>query len=264
VFEKLNISSVSKWFITTLLSVFLLSACKDTYKVIESSSSNETVKSDLSTPDSLLALVSPYKNQLEKSMNEVLAVSAVSMEIGCPEGLLGDFVADLVLEESRKNFDGVVDMCVLNNGGLRTPIMKGDVTRGMIFELMPFENELVVIKMRGDSVASLINYIARRSMDASSVKLGVPISGMRVRIGGGEISEVRIGMHKFNVDSTYTVVTSDYLSTGGDNMTFFGGEIASTALGVKLRDVILNKVIEIGKMGNHIRAELDGRVYVAE
>jgi 2',3'-cyclic-nucleotide 2'-phosphodiesterase (5'-nucleotidase family) len=264
VFQKLKISSCSLWLMTTLLSVFLLFSCKDTYKVIESSSSNETVKSDLSTPDSLLMLVNPYKNQLEKSMNEVLAISDVSMEIGCPEGLLGSFVADLVLEESRKKFGGSVDLCVLNNGGLRTPIMKGEVTRGMVFELMPFENELVVIKMKGDSVASLINYIANRSMDASSVKLGVPISGMRIRIGGGEISEVRVGVQKFNIDSIYAVVTSDYLASGGDNMVFFSGEIESSSLGVKLRDVIMNKVIEMGKMGNHIRAELDGRVYVAE
>ncbi len=246
-------------FVTTLL----LGSCTNSYKVIETNSGNDTVISELSTTDSLYVLVKPYKTELEASMSEVLNTSNVDLERGVPEGLLNNFVADLTLSTARMKSEGFVDICLLNNGGLRVPIMKGDVTRRMIFELMPFENELLVLDLKGDEMASLIEYVVKRSSGANT-KTGVSMSGMRVTISNGEASHVMIGTETYDPEKTYRVVTSDYLAGGGDEMTFFAGAVSTEKLDVKLRDAILDYIITLSDKNIKIDAELDGRVYIAE
>lgn len=257
--NSMNLKVLLMVFVSTLL----LGSCTNSYKVIETSSANNTVISDLSTTDSLYVITKPYKSQLESSMSEVLNVSEVDLERDVPEGLLNDFIADLTLSVAREKSESFVDICLLNNGGLRTPIMKGDVTRGMLFELMPFENELLVLDLKGDQMIELINYIVDRSTGSNS-KTGVAISGIRVVISEGLASEVMVGIKKFDADKTYRVVTSDYLAGGGDEMTFFEGAVKSENINTKLRDAIIEYIVQMADKGIKIDAELDGRVYISE
>lgn len=250
--------------ISFLSSIVLLEGCKDRYKVIKSNSRNEVVQRDFSTQDSLYDLVDPYKSKLTSKMSEVINQSVVDMEIGVPEGLLGDFVADLVLTSSRVISSNEIDFSLLNNGGLRTPIMKGDVTRGMIYELMPFENELVVLTLSGEKVTELVSYIAAKTYGATNAKSGVPVSGIRIRLAGGQVTDVMIGIRQFDPQKEYRVVTSDYLAQGGDDMTFFLNPIKTENLNVKLRDVILNYIINLASKDIKMNAALDGRIDIAE
>lgn len=251
------------WLLLLLVSTLYLGSCTNSYKVIETNSENNTVISELSTTDSLYVLVKPYKIKLEASMLEVLNTSSVDMERGVPEGLLNNFVADLTLTTARSHSSDFIDVCLLNNGGLRVPILKGEVTRGMIFELMPFENELIVLELGGEEMTELINYVVKRST-IGNTKTGVSISGMRVTITNGQASHVMIGTREYDPLKTYRIVTSDYLAGGGDEMTFFSGAISTEKLNLKLRDAILDYIIDLGKKNINLDAELDGRVYIAE
>lgn len=252
-----------KTLLLLIVSTLYLGSCTNSYKVIETNSGNNKVISELSTTDSLYVIASPYKLKLEESMSEVLNTSNKDMERGVPEGLLNNFVADLTLSTTRALSNDFVDICLLNNGGLRVPIMKGDVTRGMIFELMPFENELWVMDLKGDDMTDLINYVVSRSSGLKT-KTGVSLSGMRVTISNGAASHVMIGVTQFDPSKTYRIVTSDYLAGGGDEMTFFAKAVEIEKLNIKLRDVILNYIIDLKTKNINLDAELDGRVYIAE
>lgn len=81
---------------------------------------------------------------MKASMDEVLNETLVDLEVGAPEGLLGNFVCDLTFDRARNQAKNTPDFCILNKGGLRTPVLKGPITRGKLFELMPFENEIVI------------------------------------------------------------------------------------------------------------------------
>ena len=250
------------WILTPILLIFLSLGCNSNYKVIDYTSSNETTVNDFSTSDSLFPMVYSYQNKLNETMNEVINSAEIDMEIGNPEGLLGNFVADLALIKAQKISKSTVDFCVLNNGGLRKPIQKGPITRGDIYELMPFENELVVLELSGEKVKEFTEFVLKKSLQLDARKAGVPGSGIRMVIKDSLISETRIGLYTLDVKKKYTVVTSDYLSAGGDDMSFFLDPISIMPLNLKLRDVILEEIIMLGKNNITVKAQFDGRIRI--
>ncbi len=71
-------------------------------------------------------------------MNEVINTSLIDMEVGSPEGLLGNFVCDLTYIKAKEISAKPVDFCLLNNGGLRTPLPKGEITAWKNFRIDAF------------------------------------------------------------------------------------------------------------------------------
>jgi 2',3'-cyclic-nucleotide 2'-phosphodiesterase (5'-nucleotidase family) len=148
------------------------------------------------------------------------------------------------------------DFCVLNNGGLRASLPQGEILIRNIFELMPFDNEVVIVTMTGDQVKPVFQYIAD--------KKGVPMSGIRLKIGMGDNSicsygEVTVGGEKFDETKTYRLVTSDYLAGGGDSMGFFSKGVINTT-SVKIRDAIIGYIRLQTGQHKTLDPRLDGRL----
>ena len=242
----------------------LLIGCKQQYKITNSKSVNNEINNELSTNNFLETTILPYRTELELQMNEVINTSLIDMEVGSPEGLLGNFVCDLTYLKAQEISDKLVDFCLLNNGGLRTPLPKGEITRGKIFELMPFENEIVIVEISGDNMLQLIEYIKTKSLITKSRKAGVPVSGLRIAINNDTVSEVKIGTFAFDTKKNYRVATSDYLANGGDQMDFFLSPISIENTGIKLRDAILTHIINLSQKDTKLDATIDGRIYYAE
>ena len=207
---------------STYIVAFLLIACTTQYNLHSHTEKSMDVKAE---EDSIIsAMISPYKAGIDSIMNEVLCISSDKMTKGQPESLLGNFVTDLCLEK----FSSQADICVLNNGGLRSVLPKDKITRRDIFKLMPFENELVILELDILDYNELLQYITHRG--------GEPFAGVQIVMDkDGKIVnqslEIKNGVVK--------VLTSDYLANGGDNMSFFQNK-NQKKIGLKLRDTILN------------------------
>ncbi len=252
-----------KYIVFTGLGLSFL-ACNKTLQVTEVSSVNKVNSESVAVSSDANELIKPYRDSMKAKMDEVLNTTLVDLEVGVPEGLLGDFVCDLTFNRVKREVEVAPDFCILNNGGLRTPLLKGDITRGKIFELMPFENEIVIVEISKEKMLELLEYVRVRSLLEKSRKAGVPVANLRMMLSEGEISNVMINNRQYDKEKTYRVVTSDYLSGGGDNMTFFLHPISIEKTGIKLRDAILDNVIELKKKNLPINLALDGRIYNAE
>lgn len=219
--------------------------------------SNQMPSIDLAV-DSVIEI---YREPLEGEMNRVLAYSAQPMRKGTPEDLLNNFVADLVLERARLLYqpedEQQIDFCMLNYGGLRTSIPEGPVTQARIFEIMPFENEMVVLTISAEKAWDLFEYIASRNV-------GTPVSGIRLGIRDRKIADIHIGGEPFDKERSYKVVTSDYLAAAGDNMRFFLDPIKYELVGLRIRDAIIMHLEDQNQKGQMITSQLDGRIYYAE
>lgn len=219
----------------------LLVACSPTY--IIHSHDNDLIAVSSSVDSSIINIITPYQVGIEGQMSEVLTYTKNDLEKGRPQSTIGNFVTDLCLDYAN------ADICVMNNGGLRTTINKGKVTRGKLYKLMPFENELVILNLNKDDYIELLNYIVKRG--------GEPFSGLTIVID----KDGKIISNSWPVDfangEKVRVLTSDYLANGGDKMSFFHNK-EQKKLGLKLRDVI----IDYCSKKDTIFAELDNRITI--
>ena len=116
----------------------------------------------------LEAFIEPYREDLDKQMSVVIGYAAVELYKGKPEAPLNNFVADLMLKRANLEFDQTVQIALTNLGGLRVEIPPGPITRGKIYELMPFENELVVLPLTGVQIITLAKEIGLEGGEAIS------------------------------------------------------------------------------------------------
>lgn len=162
--------------------------------------------------------------------------------------LLADFTYEGAKEWAAKNNLPNVDAAVINIGGIRAAISAGDILVKNVFEVMPFENEIVLIRMKGSDLDGLFDYYAQNEKNN-------PVSHLYIETQGKSIKNALIDGGKVDASKTYYIATSDYLALGGDNMKFFSkGEVINT--GLKMRDVFM----EYFKKNPEIKVSVETRL----
>ncbi|MDP4201673.1 MAG: 5'-nucleotidase [Bacteroidota bacterium] len=201
----------------------------------------------------MVSAVKPYADIAVKTADEAIGYTDQDLTPGRPESLLGNFFADVMLSYAQKHSTGRVDFAVTNPGGLRKPIHKGDIKVAHIYELMPFENALVVLDLKGDRVQALADSVAAHH--------GGPVAGIRFGIKNRKAVNVAIAGEPLDVSKTYRVVANDYIAKGNDFYQELTKASSAEFFTVSLRSVILNWVKQETAKGNHIHATLDRRIY---
>ena len=156
-----------------------------------------------------------------------------------------DMSNDRFKEISGKN----IDIVLLNNGGIRSIISKGYISEKTAFELMPFENSIVVLELSGKSINKMIDYLR-------VVKLQHPIRGLQIKLNNDySLNDANINGQKINTSKKYYVATTDYLLDGGDKMYFLAETTKTIDINYKMRDVL----IDYFKKNDTIRLTTDNR-----
>jgi 2',3'-cyclic-nucleotide 2'-phosphodiesterase (5'-nucleotidase family) len=245
-----------------LLIVVLLSGCHS-MSVAKFDSVNIHLDSTLNiAPDPKIeSVILPYRTRLEEDMGEVLCISEVPLFGGRPESLLTNFCADLVLYEADsiciKRFPDIrINVSMVNRGGLRVPIPKGEIKVENMFELMPFENEVVFLKLSGVELRRFIDHMASRG--------GEGVAGMRFGIKDDKAINPEIQGIPLNESKSYWLATSDYIANGGDGSEILKGVKERIITGVKFRDMFIDHLRKMGRKGLKIDAKTDGRIYNAK
>ena len=178
-------------------------------------------------------MIAPYKDQLDAKMNEVIAENPEEMFKSRPKNVLGNWFADALLEEAIKIYKKDVDVAFQNYGGIRVPsLAKGDVTVGKIYELMPFDNTLVLLELDGETMKMFLDKIAEKG--------GWPVSHtLSMNIDDNKATNILIKGEAFDINKEYTVAVPDYIANGGDNC-FFLEKGKRTDNELLIRDVIID------------------------
>jgi 2',3'-cyclic-nucleotide 2'-phosphodiesterase (5'-nucleotidase family) len=201
----------------------------------------------------MAALIAPYHDRVTSQMQEVLGTAPAPLTKAAGENPLSNFVADLQRARASRELKQPIALGVMTNGGLRNGFSAGPVTLGNVFELMPFENELVVLDAPGPVVQQLFDYAAHIKMAVSGATYTVTFDGLP--------KDIRIGGQPFDVNDnrTWPIAISDYLATGGDNMVFFKA-LVPRHTNVLLRTAIADHIRELTKAGQPVTARIEGRV----
>lgn len=243
---------LSGYIVLSILIFSVLSGCQKEVYLSQIGYDRIPISDTIARDSAAWAIILPYKNNLDSSMNAVIGYAANTMIKQQPEGSLGNFMADAMLTLANDRVEEHVDFSALNYGGIRIPmLMKGPVTVGKMFELMPFENEVVVLDMDGEATAALFDRMAMAG--------GWPVAGARYEIKDGHAINIRIGGKPFNITETYRLAVSDYLANGGDKC-YFLEVLPREALEIKLRDGLIEYAKALHAEGDSISSMVEGRV----
>ncbi len=241
-----------------LAAVFLLTSCHSAYEVTKVEGRMQPIGSTYdANPDAeAMALLAPYKAKVDSMMYRVVGTSELSMNANAPESLLSNLVADVLRGAAAQVLGKPADMGLVNMGGLRNVLTEGPVTCGNIYEILPFENSLCVVTLRGAYLNQLFENIAARGGEGvSGVQLQITKDGklLRATVAGKPVVE----------DKLYTVATIDYLADGNNGMTaLIQAEKRDCPQGATLRSLFMDYVEQQTAAGKKITSRMEGRITV--
>ena len=239
-FKSKNTNPLFTIFVTTL-TLFGFTSCKtkqfSNYLV---EGKKIEVNKNYTTNEKIDSYITPYRNHINKDLDSVISY--------CPETLdkskgewqsnIGNFMADACIEMANPVFmkqqNKKIDIILLNSGGIRSIIPKGNITKRNAFEVMPFENSLIVIALKGEQIKALAQHIITE-------KKPHPLNGLKIILNKENVIATILFKEKpIDNNKIYYVGTSDYLANGGDNMTFFLKNEGTFDLNYKIRNVLID------------------------
>lgn len=234
-------------------ALIALCACSPKLQVASSDKALYPISSDLPKDKAIIDFYYPYKVRLDSMMNEIVAISAIEISKGRPEGPLNNLMADAMADAGRSR-NIPFDIAYTNYGGLRIPLPKGNIPLYKVFELMPFENMVTTVKFNGTDMKSFLDFIAAGGGD--------PISGATFKISNKKATNIKINGRPLDMNKSYTVLTSDYMANGGDGGSIFLKSTDRREYDLKLRDALLMYLKKKNKAGIILNPTIDGRITV--
>lgn len=231
-------------------------ACQSGYHLTNRAAKRIGVDSLVAVSDTGVAnFLKPYRQKLDQTMNEVLAQSTGRIEKGLPDAPLNDLMTDAFLQQASQRYGKPIDCSHMNFGGIRSNLPDGKITIGSVYEIMPFDNQLVVLTLTGEMLQQLLSHFAEGH--------GLVVGGLRVKLHDKKVQSVTFTNGRtLQPNETYTVVMSDYIANGGDNADFLKNAIKRETLNYLMRDALIDYFRQQGKTGQPINPISDGRISI--
>ncbi len=220
----------------------------------------DTLKDDAN----MLTIYERYNNELDPVLGKVLGKTTVDLDHDRYAGpsLLGEWACEIMKDKAG------VQIAMTNGGGLRIPVPAGDITAGILYEVMPFDNTLYTMKLSGADIKANIEH------GIMNDEIGwIQIAGVRVtynskaEAGNRITSMVLEDGTVVEMDNYYTVVTNDFMFTGGDKYNFKNSKDGLDTF-IPIRDALMESVEKAGvispKKQNWLSEDKVGKLYIVE
>ena len=155
-------------------------------------------------------IIDRYRPAVDSIMALRVGYAPHDLHASAPEIL--NYMSDFVYERGRKMASNV-DFAIVNKGGIRIDLPAGDVSKGQILTLIPFNNRIQVIDIKGRDLRGAFDAMARTEGNGISRQVRATYDpatqkAVRVTVNGKPLED----------DRTYRIATIDYLVGGGDYM----------------------------------------------
>lgn len=216
---------------------------------------SEKALSSVAEDETTAEKLSYYADQVEEKMQEIIGFSdgllcnertpgsnhssGAECVAGSPErefmnqhgSIMGNVVSEAFVDLSIR-----ADIAIQNSGGVRNTISKGEVSVGNAFNVLPFDNLLVNLDMKGQEIINTIedaidNVVVNSSSGAFPVAANLRFDVDMNAAKGARITNVEARRknedgsfgewHAIELDGDYVVVTNDFIAQGGDRYDSF-------------------------------------------
>lgn len=218
----------------TFLGISCLHQSNQVSKITTETSQLDTL---VGQDSSLIEVYAPYKKKMNEEIHKVLSYAPkhLTRTDGKMQSSLGNLIADLMFEKANSLYTEEtgreIDFVFSNYGGIRSGIWEGDVRAAHVFNLMPFDNTIVVVELTREKVDALFQFFLENNR-------AHPLS-KQVQVTIENKKTIKVLIHgKPLEDKTYFVATSNYLQKGGDHMNFFANPKSLYDSNFLIRDAI--------------------------
>ena len=253
-----NYNDFLKLFVIFLTFIFIISCSPKSFTVtkIEGKQIPITEKENQNTQ--IEAFITPYREKINNDLDKVLAYNPETLDKskGKWQTNIGNFISDATLSKGNfvfnKRENKNIDICLLNHGGIRSILPKGNVTSRTAYEIMPFENSLFVVSLKGEQIKEIADFII-------ADKKPHPLAGLTFTIDkNNQPKNILVQGKPLDTNRIYYVATNDYLVNGGDKMVFFQKGIQKFDLEYKLRNILIDYFTDV----DTITVNEDTRIFI--
>lgn len=173
-------------------------------------------------------VIKPYRDSMATVMTKHVANSPCNFVLERPSSNLMNWVADALFVNQTKTVRlSQPAFCLLNFGGLRATLNKGEILMGDLYKLMPFDNTITWVEIPVTLLPEIAAYLLKTG--------GEPLSNAYIENG-------KLVINGLNENHTHVwIITSDYLANGGDNMLFFKKGSYYSSKSTTLRDALIEE-----------------------
>lgn len=150
----------------------------------------------------------PYKSKVDSIMNAPVGESARAM--AASSDAYQNWLCDAVMDIIKTMYNGKVDLCIMNKGGIRQDMPKGMVSEGLINSTFPFDNRFMVLDIKGKDLIEAFRIMSLRGGDAVSKQVSVVYNSKN------EILSAKLNGKSIKPEQSYKLVTINFLANGGD------------------------------------------------
>ncbi|MBN1639915.1 MAG: bifunctional metallophosphatase/5'-nucleotidase [Anaerolineae bacterium] len=200
------------------------------------------------------AIVARWYAATEQAASQVIGEAAHALRAARgQETALGNLITDAM--RAADLGDGVrADIAVHNDGGIRADLDAGPITYAEMYAILPFDNALVGLDMKGAQVREMLE----NGMESSSS--GIQVSGLSFsyslnKARGRRIVDVTVGGARLDPDRIYRVVTIDYLQTHPQYRLSMG-----MGTNVMIGGLCLDAVVDYVRAHSPVAPEVEGRI----
>jgi len=236
-------------------AVFSILSCHPRYPGTFENAIRYQINDSIPEDKKLQALIAPYTEKLNATMLSGLAPLSGELTLGKPESTLGNWITDILHRYITETKGIKCDFTVSNYGGVRSNFIKQDSLRvGMIYELLPFDNELLVLDLKGSDIEAFIRYMGKSGF--------WPVSrGLQVLQTDNKIEWIKIQGQPLVPTQTYKVQMPDYVANGGEGTAFLA-DAPREKTGMYMRDAVIEQLRIETKKGIIQQGLLDERILI--
>ena len=215
----------------SLLILLLVAGCKTAPRSYVQPTQNTPIAENIAADAKIAEMILPYTEGMSMAMDEVIGFCPAFLEKKKPNSALGSMMCDAVLLAAQESIpiqtenSPKLNFSILNYGGIRSTLDSGDITVGEVFQIMPFENKIVILKMDNRYLDTLAKF--------TNLKGGEPMS----LINMSEFYKAKKGKSSY-----FYLITNDYMANGGDNYGFLLNSVERISTGIKIRDAMITYI----------------------
>lgn len=229
----------------------------------------QAVDASVAEDANITRALASYRTRVAALDKPIARLDAAIEKRGIGGGGIGNFVADAMRSEASRRARRPILLAIVNTGGIRkNSITAGSLSTTDVYELLPFENALVLVDLTGTQLSRLLAEVTK-ARDAQSGAI-ITFKSEKDDTAEGDTRNTQLVSAMLASGNSnrprpiepkriYTIATIDYLVNRGGDYAILKEAQRTRPLGVTLRDAVIEHLRREAARGRAVTGKLDNR-----